>query len=273
MKETKIPIFYCFARSGGTLLNRCLGCIERNLVLSEVNPHQSVYSVEEQAVNWLKLISEAELTEFSNKPYTEKISILVEKAKQQSKYLIIRDWTTLNFFHEACGDPRSIYNKTYVSSMVLEQSIYFSYSGLNLEPIAMVRRSSDVYESMQRSFKHLKNLSVDKFAQHYLAYAKAVSNYPIFYYENFCQEPQKELHRICNLLDVNYDPSFITEFSKFTNCTGDNTLSTQSRGIQLQKIRPLESNVSSEIYLAASQNKMCQEADRILGYDNGKLTS
>ena len=31
-------LMFCFLRSGGTLLNRCLGCLPNTIVLSEVNP-------------------------------------------------------------------------------------------------------------------------------------------------------------------------------------------------------------------------------------------
>ena len=47
--ETEVSVYYCFARSGGTLINRCLGCIPGNLVLSEVNPMGSIATVESQA--------------------------------------------------------------------------------------------------------------------------------------------------------------------------------------------------------------------------------
>jgi hypothetical protein len=38
----KIPVIYAYPRSGGTLVNRCLGSIPGNLILSEVNPLASV---------------------------------------------------------------------------------------------------------------------------------------------------------------------------------------------------------------------------------------
>ena len=69
-----IAVFYCFARSGGTLINRCLGCIKDNLVLSEVNPHGALLPVETQALDWLKLVSSDQFKNFHDLNYGQKIS-------------------------------------------------------------------------------------------------------------------------------------------------------------------------------------------------------
>ena len=33
-----VTVMLCFARSGGTVLNRCLGCLPDIVIMSEVNP-------------------------------------------------------------------------------------------------------------------------------------------------------------------------------------------------------------------------------------------
>ena len=259
VSQLKIPIVYAFARSGGTLLNRCLGCIPGNIVLSEVNPHAALVPIEIQARDWFNLLSYSECIEFRQKTYPDKITLLAEAARQQDRHLIIRDWTTINFLKRASND-------IYAPTMVLEQELYLSHHGLLCRPLVLARRSSDVYESIIRTFKHLKNLSVKEFGTCYLAYAQAVSNYPVFHYESFCREPEKQLNKMCEVLGVNYCDRFVTEFSKFTRCTGDNTLSQRSRGAGLEKITPLKSHHESEFYMAASLDKNCVKADKLLGY-------
>ena len=59
-----LAVFYSFARSGGTLVNRCLGAIPGNLVLSEVNPHGAVVPVDVQARDWLGLLRPEESEAF-----------------------------------------------------------------------------------------------------------------------------------------------------------------------------------------------------------------
>ncbi|MEP0857776.1 glycosyltransferase [Trichocoleus sp. DQ-U1] len=261
LTPTTFPVIYAFARSGGTLINRCLGCIPGNIVLSEVNPHASVVPIEVQARDWFKLLSPIDFPEFAKKSYAEKIQWLAIFVQQQGSHLIIRDWVTLNFLAQASND-------IYVPSVFLEQELYLSHYGFSCRPLVLTRRSADVYESITRTFEQFRNLSVQDFGTYYLAYAQAVSRYPVFHYENFCREPEKELKRICDTLDINYNDSFLTEFSKFEYCTGDNTLLTSSRGNKLEKITVMKSNHECEAYLAASLDADCQQADKLLGYEN-----
>ncbi|MEW5857922.1 MAG: hypothetical protein AB1861_11150 [Cyanobacteriota bacterium] len=262
--STTLPVIYSFARSGGTLINRCLGCILGNIILSEVNPHASLVPIEVQAHDWFKLVSSRDFSDFSKKPYADKIRLLAEAARQQDSHLIIRDWTTINFLDRASDD-------IYAPSMFLEQKIYLEKYGFNIYPVVLVRRAADVYESLTRTFKHLRNLSIKEFGNCYLAYVQKVSTYPLFHYERFCLEPEKELKRMCDVLGVNYSDNFVTEFSKFTYCTGDNTLPKPSRGAQISKITVMESNQGAESYIAASLDKNCQEADKLLGYENMEI--
>jgi hypothetical protein len=260
-EKFKIPIIYAFARSGGTLINRCLGCIPNNIVLSEVNPHASVVPLEVQAYDWFNLLSSHDFPVFKQKSYGEKIEWLLKVTHQQGRCIIIRDWPSLNFLERASND-------IYIASGVLEQELYLWEYGLNGCPIVFTRRSADVYESLTRSFDQLQDLSVKDFGVCYLNYAQSVSAYPVFHYENFCHEPKKELKRICEVLGVNYNDSFITEFSTFDKCTGDNTLLKPSRGSKLDFIKPLKSNCESKAYIVASLDENCQQADKLFGYAN-----
>lgn len=257
----KLPVFYAFARSGGTLLNRCLGCMQGNLILSEVNPHASVIPVEEQARDWLHLLTDQQFRDLSQKSYGDKIAYLAVLAKEQNCHLILRDWVTANFLHHVVPGQFSI-----VPSTVLEQPYYLSRYELAMQPIVITRQAADVYESITRTFKHLQNLSIETFGNHYLAYARSVCSYPIFHYEQLCQEPEAIVQNICNALDIAFDASFIHRFSQFVQCTGDTTLPQPSRGSQLEVITPLRSHSDAPSYLAARQNKNCRTADELLNY-------
>jgi hypothetical protein len=256
-----LPVFYAFARSGGTLLNRCLGCISGNLVLSEINPHASVVPIEQQAKNWLHLLTDQQVADLKQKSYGDKISYLATLAHEQGYHLIIRDWVTANFLNNVIPDQSSI-----VPSHVLEQNCYLTRCGLKSHSVVITRRAADVYESITRTFKHLQDLPVEAFGSSYLAYAKSVCHYPVFHYEQLCQEPEKIVQDICRVLNVDFDTSFTYRFSQFTQCTGDTTLPQPSRGIQLEKITPLKSNHEALSYIAASQNLDCQIADKLLNY-------
>lgn len=257
----KLPVFYAFARSGGTLLNRCIGCMPGNLVLSEVNPHASVIPIEQQARDWLHLLTDDQFDDFSKKSYGSKLLHLATLAHEKRCHLVLRDWVTANFLSNVVPGTVSI-----VPSLVLEQNYYLSRYGFECCPIVITRRAADVYESITRTFKHLKDLSIEEFGSRYLTYAKSVSRYPIFHYEALCQEPEATVSKICSILNISYDASFVHNFNQFIHCTGDTTLSQPSRGLQLKGIKPLTSNSNAPSYVAASQNESCQKADEILNY-------
>jgi hypothetical protein len=256
----RVSVLYAFARSGGTLVNRCLGSMSSNLVLSEINPHASVISIEQQACEWLRLITEAELIHFSQLSYLEKIHGLLKITTQNNSHLIIRDWTTVNFLDKV------VPGEYLTPSQLLEQEIYLSRYGIDQQAIVLTRRAADVYESLNRSFDQFKQLSIEEFGTAYLAYAKAVCHYPIVHYESVCQQPDTEVLNICKLLGVNYDPLFLSNFSQFTRCTGDTMLQQPSRGMQLNVIKPLKSHQDSAFYLAASRDRNCQQADELFNY-------
>jgi hypothetical protein len=254
-----VSVYYCFARSGGTLINRCLGCISGNLVLSEVNPMSSIATVESQARDWLGLVQSHEYERFSQLSYGKKITFLADTATATGKRLIIRDWPTINFLG-------GLHWEYFFPSGVLEQDFYLDRYGLQRPSAVISRRSASVYESLKRSFAHLKELSVDDFGSAYLAYAQAVASFPIIHFEEFCEAPVRELRRLCGALHCNFSENFVTLFRAFTNCTGDNNLAVLSRGGNSELIVPLADNWDTPAWQIAANDDRCREADRLLGY-------
>lgn len=257
--QAEVSVYYCFARSGGTLINRCLGCISGNLVLSEVNPMGSIATVESQARDWLGLAPAQQYEKLSNMTYGEKILFLADAAIASQRRLILRDWCTLNFLG-------GIHWDYFFPSGVLEQDFYLGRYGLRRNSAVVSRRAAGVYESLTRSFVHLNKLSVDDFGLAYLAYAQAVSLFPVIHFEEFCETPVPVLKKLCDTLRCNFSDEFVTAFSRFVNCTGDNNVAIKSKRGSVEQILPLEDARESPAWQAAAKDDRCREADRLLGY-------
>jgi hypothetical protein len=258
--STHIPVVYAFARSGGTLVNRCLGSIPGNIILSEVNPYRSVIPVEKQAKDWFSLISDVECELLLEQSYAHKIHYLETAAKLSGKNLVIRDWVTVNFLDDVLG------NGLLLASNLLEQELYLTHYGFTICPLVVSRHSADVYDSIVRTFSQFKALSIKDFGIAYLKYAEAVSHSLIFHYEDICQQPEFFIEKICKVLNINYSPFFLQTFFDFTACTGDTRLPQESRGQKLKTIVPLSSNTDSDLYMAAVQDENCRKANELLGY-------
>jgi hypothetical protein len=253
-----LAVFYSFARSGGTLVNRCLGAIAGNLVLSEVNPHGAVVPVEVQARDWLGLLPPEASEAFSRKDYGAKLRALAETAGRAGRHLVVRDWTTLNFM-------KRIFFDYYEPSGLLEQDLYLGRYGLEHRSAVVVRRAPAVYESIVRTFDHLRQLPVAQFGASYLAYAQAVAGHPVVRFEELCREPQRELEKLCGWLGVAYSDAFLEGFRTFDRCTGDTGV-VASRAGRSPQIEVLPEARESPAWVMASGNPSCRTADEMLGY-------
>ena len=98
-----VIVMICYARSGGTVLNKCLGSLPNVVMLSEVSPigggwgkegPDSFTTVKEQAKNWYQI-------ELSSDDFVENIVELEKFCNDNKLYLVVRDWSFINFMpHE-----------------------------------------------------------------------------------------------------------------------------------------------------------------------------
>ncbi len=213
-----MPVVYSFARSGGTLVNQLLGVHRDCLVLSEVNPAASVMPVAEQAAEWLGLASQAEVGTLASRPYREQIRTVGERAARAGKTLVVRDWVTVNFL---AGTSAHV-----VPSGELEQALYLGGIGYAAKPVVVARRSRAVYDSIRRSFPHLRHLELEIFAPAYLRYARAVSGFPVGRLEELRARPEAGLRDVLGALGLDSSDArgLLERFGDFRNCTGNTTL-------------------------------------------------
>ncbi|MBT7676644.1 MAG: hypothetical protein HN625_07625 [Flavobacteriaceae bacterium] len=254
---TEIPVIYSFARSGGTLVNQLLGVHPKCLVLSEINPAASFKPIAEQAVEWLGLLEEKEVKEFSHIPYYQQIKFLNDRAIAQKKKLIIRDWVTVNFLSGSAGYD-------IIPSRQLEQNLYLERVGFQPSPLVITRKGTDVYKSIRNSFLDLAELEMNNFAESYLEYARAVAEFPIIHLEDLRSQPEVALGKILHRFNISCDDndSLLQNFFTFKNCTGNVSLKNENKSAVAQEILPPEK-------LAPTQNShpYIVEANGILGYE------
>ncbi len=182
----RAPVFYSFARSGGTLVNQLLGAHQDCAVRSEVNPAASFKPIAEQARDWLSLIEADEAEDFPLLPYAEQVRILHRRAGERDKSLIIRDWVTANFLPDCAGAL------TWPSGE-LEQRLYLENAG---------------------------------FGEAYLACARAATSLPRVHLEALRARPRATLLAILRRfsLDESAADVLLETFHTFRNCTGNTAL-------------------------------------------------
>lgn len=221
-----ITVMICFARSGGTVLNQCLGSLPNVVILSEVNPlgggdgkgDVSVTTVKDQAKHWYDI-------EIKSEGFADEILELEKVCTNKGKHLIVRDWSFVNFVpwqHNNMNSPDSL--------LILEELRGRS----ELKPFAFVRDSIDVWISRGA------NPEVETFFAEYLKYVKAIvkENIPMFKYEDFCKDPDHIIKKICDYTGIEYSDSY-KNYSSFTTVNGDVQRTSPSRGAKQSFIRTL----------------------------------
>ena len=198
----------CQARSGGTLLNQCLGALKNVVMLSEVNPlgggwglagPDSLTTVKSQAAGWYNI-------NLKSDDYLQSVLELVKHCETSQKQLVIRDWTHVNFF-----DHPTILEKpsnTLLNYELLKKNI-------DVSAFAFLRNPIDIWTSRGRP-------KPVPFFKQYLKYVNELEKHDIqiFKYEDFCAHPELTFRNICSFLDLPYS-STINSYQTNIRVNGD----------------------------------------------------
>ena len=241
----------CYARSGGTLLNRCLGSLPNTVILSEVNPlgGGSGASVEagspyEQALRWYGI-------NLSSRDFSASILELSDVCKKRGLSLIVRDWSIVNFAPMRQNGYKPPDRFLAVESLK---------EVCNLRTFAFVRDAIDVFLS--------QGMDINTFSASYLRYVNAIIdlNIPIFKYEDFCRAPETILQSICALGGIIFSKTF-WNFQSFNSVNGDVQIKGSSRGGRIGNIMVLpRKRVSAKKIDTINKCDGIRVANELLGY-------
>ncbi len=254
-----INLMICFARSGGTLLNRCLGSLPDVIIMSEVNPlgggwgaekEKSPTTIKKQAEQWYGI-------SLKNNDFKNSAIELNKICCEQNKHLIIRDWSFVNFTPIEKNNLNPP-NEILALKELEDRSVTFAF----------IRNSIDVWISRGTP-------PIEEFYEQYSKYIDELikNNIKLFKYEDFCENPDTELKKICTYLNIPYSDAY-KHYNDFTNVSGDIQNFEKSRGIKYRKIVPLKrkSIPNKSIVEINKCNKMI-EINKSLGYGTSYYTS
>ncbi len=248
MKPTPIKLIINYSRSGGTMLSRVLSSFSNVILLSEVNPnqhHSYHFDITYQMKKWYNI-------DVIGDTFIEKVDFVYTWCNQNNKTLIIRDVTAFDFL----PNPTNHFKPSGNFETYLLLKAHFP-----VDTICFVRDAIDVWISRD---------CPPNFSKHYLNYVTHLLalNSPIFKYENFCLQPNLELEKICQTLDLPVDYSALVTFYMNQNVTGDNQMEAPSRGILLQSIKPLKrKKIANYLQNQLASDANLKSANRLLDYN------
>lgn len=257
-----IIVMLCFARSGGTIINQCLGSLPNVVMMSEVSPlgggagkGQIYYqTIKSQAKNWYGI----ELSSDEN-DFVESTLELEKICEKDNRQLIIRDWSYINFV------PIKENNYNPPQKLLI---LDVFHGKCKLIPFVFVRDAIDIYISFLKHNLSITKYDFEEFFHYYLTYVKAILdiNCPIFKYEDFTLHPGKIIKNICNYSGLKYSSSY-RNFKTFNKVNGDVQFGKSSRGIRQNNIRPLLRRIiPKNKIIEINQCTKMVEVNSLLGY-------
>jgi hypothetical protein len=261
--KPELRIVHNMARSGGTLISKCLGCMGSVMLLSEIHPLGTGFANPlTQAQNWFNLFEQSDIVNLKKQnktKFNEIILFLEQRARERGDFLILRDWAHLDY----TGSPFMI--PDYRNKLLLELTGSFSFIQLSIvrDPVSqwlsLIR-----LPTMSASLKN-GELNLDRYLFGYRKYAEFCSQSNFIRYEDFLSEPKKIMQQACANLKINFDPNFITKWSNYKNITGDTVdgFSLGGNDIRPLIVSPIDSALKKQ-FLA---NLDYHIAIKLLGYN------
>jgi hypothetical protein len=188
LKNKSVSFIFCYARSGGTFLNRFLKNIPNVVILSEAHPihtamrRKGTVTIANQAKQWYGI-------EIKSLNYVDQLVEIKEWCDKNDKHLIIRDWSYIDFTPSNLNYYNPI-NKC-INLDILERRF-------NVKKIAFVRDGIDVFLS--------RGVSLDEFACPYLNFVQYILDNHMEYikYEDFCEDYITQYNRMAQILELPY---------------------------------------------------------------------
>ena len=101
MEKQKLRMIHNMARSGSTLICKCLGCMEGIVLLSELHPRAlDSFNPLKQAKEWFGLVAENDIADLQKQggvTYAKAIELIEQRCTERGDTLVLRDWAHLDY--------------------------------------------------------------------------------------------------------------------------------------------------------------------------------
>lgn len=258
MSKPVIRLYFNMARSGGTIISRCLGSMVGVVLLSEIHPlGLAMYNPVVQADQWFDLFTEDDkkrLVATGSVDYLDIIALIRQRCEERQKTLLIRDWSHLDF----TGVPfitTPAYEPTHRTLLQKQFDVIHT---------ASVRHPIDQWLSLRRLSILQGKIDLDTYLTGYLRFAEFCSQIGFIRYEDFTRNPDEAFKALCANLDIHFDLSYRERWSRYTTITGDIKAQHLETEILPRPRHPMEPNLLERF----AGNANYRRAIDILGYDH-----
>lgn len=269
-EKQKLRIIHNMARSGSTLMCKCLGCMESVILLSELHPLAwKIFNPLNQAIEWFGLLKQAEIAELQKKgnvSYTQVIELIEQRCRERGQILVLRDWAHLDF----TGLP-FVSTPPYRPLLYSEMAQCFDIIRISTTRDPVAQWQSLIQLGVMQEPLKSGIFGLNQFLLGYRKYAELCVETGFVRYEDFLLNPEVEMHKLCDHLQIKFDPDFINKWPNYKTITGDipnpNRPSNIKRPYDSNKIllppkRPVEPSLKNKFLANADYHRACE----LLGY-------
>ena len=209
-----IRIVHHLSCTGGTLISKCLAAMPNVSVFSEVNPlslmddvHRSGFAPTD--LTYLaKQINFPMIDDLSINIFKAGVGVLADHARQLGKHLVLREHSHSNFHYNEISEKRT----NIRTILECEHSLL---------PIVTVRHPIDSYLSLMSSgWIKFTPATFAEYCRRYLLFLEDNEGLQVFKYEEFVDDTQRQMRKICQALDLPFDEDFVGVFDLY-HLSGD----------------------------------------------------
>jgi len=247
------------ARSGGTLIGKCIGSMDAVTLISEIHPADlRTTKPMMQAKDWFGLIGPKDIARWKLRPPTvlQFVSLCDARAQAKNQTLVLRDWSHLDYIGVPFAKP------TY--GFALAEALSPAY---DIRSTVTTRHPIDQYLSLMQLHAVAPKLTFEHYCLGCHRFARHAADHGFHRYEDFTQDPDAVLQQICAELELPFDPTYRDKWHAYTTITGDTTPMV-GRGSQKTEIVPLpRKGINESLAERFRANADYQAACQLLGYD------
>ncbi|MET6759725.1 sulfotransferase [Pseudoalteromonas sp. NCIMB_1079] len=214
-KKPKLRIIHHLACSGGSLLSKCLAALPNVYLLSEVHPFTDLAlgrgKPKYSPTDLIALSHYAGVPnhqDLAGKLFKQAVMSTYQHVEKLGGILVLRDHTHSDYCTSA-----KLPEKSRVHQLLEED--------FEIKSILTIRDPIDSYASLVKNgWVHFSPDSFDEYCRRILVMLDKFQTEQIFKYEDFVDEPQDVMGKICQKLDLPFDDNFEEIFGAF-QVTGD----------------------------------------------------
>lgn len=202
-----IRILHNLARSGGTVIARCLASMDGVVLLSEIHPDRGIFDPAKQAREWYGVEVPPGMD------FADTIAAIEAACRAQGKALVLRSWDFIDYMPSQWRDGVLPMRSTLVDALA---------PSFEVRRAAIVRDARSMLASLRRFMSDEHCPRSDDFARgHQTYFAMALRTGTVVNYEAFLEHPEAAVQVLCDGLGLTYDAGFLSRWQGYRNMTGD----------------------------------------------------